>query len=172
MPAFYGTRKFIAVCTKTHHLSQTCDTLIQATSCHFISLSSLPTLSSRLQLLLTGVLSVIYHPTYSSLTGVSAKLPETDSSMAGCKDCAYRPMHHVWCPPPIYAMLCTESVKTDEEGRKRQVAWERRDTGRDPTQWLCPHEKQPSYNASHLAYVFYSIVKDAPMFTKHDILKA
>lgn len=85
LPAFYGTRKFIAVCTKTHHLSQTCDTLIQATSCHFISFRSLPTLSSHLQLLLTGVISVIYHPTYLSLIGVSAKLPETKSSMAGCK---------------------------------------------------------------------------------------
>ena len=43
-PTFYGTSKFIAVCTKTHHVPQTWDTLIQAKPCHFISLRSLPTL--------------------------------------------------------------------------------------------------------------------------------
>ena len=69
----------------TCHLSQTWDTLIQATPCHFISLRSLPTLFSHLQLLLTGILSVICGPNYLSLTGVSAKLPETSSGIAGCE---------------------------------------------------------------------------------------
>lgn len=130
----------------TRHLSQTWDTLIQATPCHFISLRSLPTLSYHP--LLTGVLSVICLPTYLSFIGVSAKLPETGSGIAGCKVrtvltvlCIMYGTHHRY----THVMLCTESVKTEEEGGKRQVAWERGDTGRDPTQWLCPQEKQPTF---------------------------
>jgi hypothetical protein len=122
--------------------------LIQATPCHFISLRSLPALSSHLQLLLTGVLSVICRPTYLSCIGVSVKLPETDSGIAGREVrtvltvlCIMYGTHHRY----THVMMCTESVKTDEEGGKRQVAWERGDTGRDPTQWLCPQEKQPTF---------------------------
>ena len=123
-------------------------TLIQAKPCHFIFLCSLPTLSSHQQLLHTGVLSVIYRPNYLSFIGVSAKLPETDSGIAGCEVrtvlavlCIMYGAHRRY----THVMLCTESVKTDEERGKRQVAWERGDTGRDPTQWLCPQEKQPPF---------------------------
>lgn len=174
-PTFHGTCKFIAVCTRTHHLSQTWDTLIQAMPCHFISLRSLPTLTSHLQLLLTGVLSVIYRPTYFSFIGVSAKLPEPDSGMAGCE---VRTVLTVLCIMYgthcryTHVMLCTESVKTDEEGRKRQVAWERGDTGRDPAQWLCPQERQPTFIIRTTWQMYIRVEsKDAPMFTKHNILK-
>lgn len=136
------------MCTRNHHLPQTWDTLIQATPCHFNFLRSLPMLSSHMQLLLKGVFSVIYRPTYLSFIGVSAKLPQTDRGIAGCEVrtvltvlCIMYGAHHRY----THVMLCTESVKTDEVGGKRQVAWERGDTGRDPTQWLCPQEKQPTF---------------------------
>jgi len=113
---------------------------------HFFKISS--NVTSHLQLLLTGVLSVTCRPAYLSCTGVLAKLPEMGSGIAGCEVrtvltvlCIMYGTHHRY----THVMLCTESVKTDEEGGKRQVAWERGDTGRDPTQWLCPQEKQPTF---------------------------
>lgn len=129
----------------------TWDTLIQTTLCLLISLRSLPTLPSHLQLLLTGIPSVICRPNYLSLIGVSAKVPETGSGIAGCE---LRTILTVLCimygthRRYTHVMLCTESVKTYEEGGERQVAWERGDTGRDPTQWLCPQEKQPTFMCS------------------------
>jgi hypothetical protein len=100
-------------------MSQTWDTLIQSTPCHFIFLRSLPTLSSHMQLLLTGVLLVMYRPTYLSFIGVSAKLPETDRDIVGCEVrtvltvlCIMYGTHHRY----IHVMLCTESVKTGEGG--------------------------------------------------------
>lgn len=94
-------------------------------------------------------------PTYWCL-GEASGDGQQHGRMRG-KDCAYRLMHHVWCPPPIYAVLCTESVKTDEEGEKRQVAWERRDTGTDPTQWLCPHEKQPTVIMRPTWHMYFTV---------------
>lgn len=78
---------------------------------------------------------------------------------------------HVWYPPPMYAMLCTESVKTLDKGREGEAAggvgyWQRPNT-------MALHSRKTanSYNASHLANEFYIRVKDAPMLTKNNVLK-
>jgi hypothetical protein len=67
-------------------------------------------------------------------------------------------------------MLCTESVKTDEEGGKAASGVGTRGYWQRPNTMVLPSRETANiYNTSHLENVYYSGVKDVPMFTKHTL---
>jgi hypothetical protein len=126
-----------------------------------------------MQLRLPGILPVIYRPTYLLFIGVSPKLPETETvPWPDVRHGLYSPYYA--CMVPSTDTCNVARIGKDRRGGGKAASgvgtrgyWQR-----PSTMALHSRETANSYNASHLANVFYSRLKAAPMLNKHHISKA